>query len=106
MKLPETNYWITNMLESYDRVSDLNFTVGKQLQVETAGQLVPVGVAPAIETLTPFQTEVTALNLIQGNKRLLDDLATHGSCDLAHSLANKVRFRVNIFTQQGHLSIV
>ncbi len=106
MKLPETNYWITNMLESYDRVSDLNFTVGKQLQVETAGQLVPVGVAPAIEKLTPFQTEVTALNLIQGNKRLLDDLAIHGSCDLSHALGNKARFRVNVFTQQSHLSIV
>ena len=37
MKLPEINYWITNMLESYERVSGLNFTVGKQLQVETAG---------------------------------------------------------------------
>jgi twitching motility protein PilT len=106
MKLPETNYWITNMLESHDRVSDLNFTVGKQLQVETAGRLVPVDVTPAIDELTPFQTEVTALNLIQGNKRLLDDLAMHGSCDLSHALGNKARFRVNIFNQQGHLSIV
>jgi len=106
MKLPEVDYWITNMLESYERVSDLNFTVAKPLQVETAGQLAPIPVTPEIDELTPFQTEVAALNLIQGNKRLLDDLATHGSCDLAHSLANKVRFRVNIFTQQGHLSIV
>ena len=106
MKLPEVDYWITNMLESYERVSDLNFTVAKPLQVETAGQLAPIPVTPEIDELTPFQTEVAALNLIQGNKRLLDDLANHGSCDLAHSLANKVRFRVNIFTQQGHLSIV
>ena len=106
MKLPEINYWITNMLESYKRVSDLNFTVGKQLQVETAGQLVPVDVTPEITELTPFQTEVAALNFIQGNKRLLDDLAIHGSCDLSHALGNKARFRVNIFTQQGHISIV
>ena len=106
MKLPEVNYWITNMLESYQRVSDLNFTVGKPLQVETAGQLAPIAVAPEINELTPFQTEVAALNFIQGNKRLLDDLAVHGSCDLAHSLAHKARFRVNIFTQQGHFSIV
>ena len=106
MKLPEVDYWITNMLESYERVSDLNFTVARPLQVETAGQLAPISVTPEINELTPFQTEVTALNLIQGNKRLLDDLATHGSCDLAHALANKTRFRVNVFTQQGHLSIV
>jgi twitching motility protein PilT len=106
MKLPEVNYWITNMLESYQRVSDLNFTVGKPLQVETAGQLAPITFAPEINELTPFQTEVAALNFIQGNKRLLDDLAIHGSCDLAHSLAHKARFRVNIFTQQGHFSIV
>ena len=106
MKLPEVNYWITNMLESYERVSDLNFTVAKPLQVETAGQLVPITVKPEIHELTPFQTEVAALNLIQGNKRLLDDLAVHGSCDLSHALGNKARFRVNIFTQQGHYSIV
>jgi twitching motility protein PilT len=106
MKLPEVNYWITNMLESYERVSDLNFTVGKPLQVETAGQLVPITVSPEIKELTPFQTEVTALNLIQGTKRLLDDLSVHGSCDLSHALGNRARFRVNIFTQQSHLSIV
>ena len=106
MKLPEVNYWITNMFEAYERVSDLNFTVAKPLQVETAGQLVPINIDPEVKELTPFQTEVTALNFIQGNKRLLDDLAVHGSCDLSHALGNKARFRVNIFTQQGHLSIV
>ncbi|KPJ97423.1 MAG: twitching motility protein [Desulfobacterales bacterium SG8_35] len=106
MKLPEVNYWITNMLESYESVSDLNFTVGKPLQVETSGQLAPITVKPGIKELTPFQTEVAALNFIQGNKRLLDDLAIHGSCDLSHALENRARFRVNIFTQQGHFSIV
>jgi len=106
MQLPEINYWITNMLESYERVSDLNITVGKPLQVETGGQLVQINVTPEVNELTPFQTEVAALNFIQGNQRLLDDLATHGSCDLAHSLGNKARFRVNIFTQQSHFSIV
>ncbi len=106
MKRPEINYWITNMLESYEKVSDLNFTVAKPLQVETSGQLVPISVTPEIKELTPFQTEVAALNLIQSNKRLLDDLAVHGSCDLSHALGNRARFRVNVFTQQSHLSIV
>ena len=106
MKLPEINYWITNMLESYEKVSDLNFTVARPLQVETAGQLAPINITPEIKELTPFQTEVTALNLIQGNQRLLDDLANHGSCDLSHALGNRARFRVNVFTQQGHFSVV
>ncbi|MGW8287035.1 MAG: type IV pilus twitching motility protein PilT [Desulfobulbales bacterium] len=106
MKLPEVDYWITNMLKSYEMVSDLNFTVGRPLQVETSGQLAPISVTPEINELTPFQTEVTALNLIQGNQRLLDDLAFHGSCDLAHAIADKTRFRVNVFTQQGHYSTV
>jgi len=106
MKLPEINYWITNMLESYNKVSDLNFTVGKPLQVETSGQLVSIPISPEVKELTPLQTEAVALNLIQGNKRLLDDLAQHGSCDLSHTLGNKARFRVNVFTQQGHYSIV
>ena len=75
MKLPEINYWITNMLESYNKVSDLNFTVGKPLQVETSGQLVSIPISPEVKELTPLQTEAVALNLIQGNKRLLDDLA-------------------------------
>ncbi|MDA8417590.1 MAG: PilT/PilU family type 4a pilus ATPase, partial [Desulfobacteraceae bacterium] len=59
-----------------------------------------------VSTLTPFQTEVLALNLINGNRRLLDDLAHNGSCDLSYSLEGKARFRVNIFSQKGNLSTV
>jgi len=106
MKQPEVDYWITSMLETYDNVSDLNITVGRPLQVETSGQLVPVKVDPDITELTPFQTEVFALNLINNNRRLLDDLATHGSCDLSYWLGNKARFRVNVFSQKSHVSTV
>ncbi len=56
--------------------------------------------------MTPFQTEVFALNLIRGNKRLLNDLIVHGSCDLSHSLEDKARFRVNIFYQKNHLTTI
>ena len=77
MKQTEIDYWITSMLETYGNVSDLNITVDKPLQVETSGQLVPVSVEPPVPALTPFQTEVFALNLIGGNKRLLDDLVKH-----------------------------
>jgi len=94
------------MLETYDNVSDLNITVGKPLQVETVGQLAPVKVEPPVDSLTPFQSEVFALNLIGGNKRLLDDLARHGSCDLSYWLGQTARFRVNVFSQKTNLSTV
>ncbi|MBU4178033.1 MAG: type IV pilus twitching motility protein PilT [Desulfurivibrionaceae bacterium] len=106
MKQTETDYWITSMLETYGNVSDLNITVGKPLQVETSGQLVPVTVEPPVPSLTPFQAEVFALNLIGGNKRLLDDLVKHGSCDLSYWLGQKARFRVNVFSQKTNLSTV
>ncbi|TBV82698.1 MAG: PilT/PilU family type 4a pilus ATPase [Desulfobulbaceae bacterium] len=106
MKEPEVDYWITTMLESHDHVSDLNLTVGRPPQVEAAGRLIPVAVTPPVKELTPFQTEVFALNLIRGNKRLLNDLIVHGSCDLSHSLEDKARFRVNIFYQKNHLTTI
>lgn len=106
MKKTEIDYWIAAMLESHSNVSDLNITVGKTLQVESAGLLVPVKVAPPVAELTPFQTEVFALNLIGNNRRLLRDLVETGSCDLSYSLSDKARFRVNIFTQKGYFTTV
>lgn len=106
MKQPEIDYWIASMLAASDKVSDINMTVGRPLQVESSGQLMPVQVTPEVNDLTPFQTEVFALNLIGGNKRLLKDLARHGSCDLSYWLGRKARFRVNIFSQKENLSTV
>ncbi len=106
MKKPEIDYWITSMLEAYSGVSDLNFTVGKTLQVEAAGKLVSVQVVPPVAELTPFQAEAFALNLIGNNKRLLSDLVSTGSCDLSYSLGEHARFRVNIFTQKGCFTTV
>ncbi len=106
MKKTEIDYWMTAMLDSHSNVSDLNITVGKVLQVESAGQLVPVQVTPPVDELTPFQTETFALNIIGNNKRLLKDLVETGSCDLSYSLSNKARFRVNVFTQKGYFTTV
>lgn len=106
MRQQEINYWIAAMLNKHERVSDLNITAGKPLQVESDGILVPVEVQPPVEELTPFQTEVFALNLIGANQRLLRDLITRGSCDLSYSLNDEDRFRVNVFHQKGHLSTV
>jgi twitching motility protein PilT len=106
MKKNEIDYWIARMLEAYKNVSDLNITVGKTLQVESSGVLVPVDIEPPVKALTPFQTEVFALNLIGNNRRLLKDLVNTGSCDLSYHLSDRARFRVNIFTQKGYLTTV
>lgn len=94
------------MLKTYSGISDLNFSVGHPLQVEDWGELKQVFVDPPIEALTPYQTEQIALSLMQGNRRLIYDYLTAGSCDCSYSLEGAARFRVNIFRQQGHFSIV
>ncbi len=65
MRKNETDHILTRMLDSHKNVSDLNLTVGKPPQVESAGVLLPVEMRPPIKELTPFQTEVMALNLSQ-----------------------------------------
>jgi twitching motility protein PilT len=106
MKKPETDYILTAMLDSHESVSDLNLTAGKPLQVETYGELTPVDMKPSLKTLTAFQTEILALNLIGRDRRLTETLLKDGSCDLSYSLPGKARFRVNVFSQSGHYSIV
>jgi twitching motility protein PilT len=106
MKKAEIDYWIAAMLGAYDGVSDLNITVGKSLQVEANGQLMPVQIEPPIGELSPFQTEAFALNLIGGSRRMLRELVENGSCDLSYNLSDKARFRVNIFTQKGYITTV
>jgi twitching motility protein PilT len=106
MRKPEIDDLLTTMLESNDNVSDLNLTVDRPPQVESSGQLVGVPTDPPLESLTPFQTEVFALNLVNGDRRLSQILVTQGSCDLSYALGAKARFRVNIFQQRGNLSIV
>src|SRR5262245_65739318 len=91
---------------SQKNVSDLNITVDKPLQVEAAGELVPVAIEPPVDRLTPFQTEILALNIINRNRRLTEDLLRTGSCDCSYSLGQKARFRVNVFTQRGNYSVI
>ncbi|MBF0376371.1 MAG: PilT/PilU family type 4a pilus ATPase [Desulfamplus sp.] len=106
MQKQEIDYILTKMLESNENVSDLNFTPGKPLQVETSGVLVPVKMDPDFKILTPFQTEIFAMNLIKQDRRLTEMLLTHGSCDLSYALGDKARFRVNVFSRAGQYSIV
>jgi twitching motility protein PilT len=106
MRKAEIDDMLAAMLDSHGNVSDLNITVDRPLQVESSGELVGVPVTPPVDALTPFQTEIFALNLINGDRRLCQFLVEQGSCDSSYWLAGKARFRVNIFTQRSNFSIV
>ena len=106
MRKQQIDYMLTTMLESHDNVSDLNVTVDKPFQVESSGELLPVSFTPPIRQLTPFQTEILALNLINRDRRLTKALLSEGSCDTSYQLAGKARFRVNVFSQKGCYSTV
>jgi twitching motility protein PilT len=108
MRRSELDYILNTMLDSQSNVSDLNITVGKPPQVESSGQLTPVAFAGGVnlDKLTPFQTEILSLNLVNSDRRLSEILISQGSCDLSYALPEKARFRVNIFSQRGSYSIV
>jgi twitching motility protein PilT len=96
---------IERMLLVSDKISDLNFSVGQPPQVEINGKLTPVQPL-GLQKLMPYQTEVIAMTLMQGNPDAAERLANTGTADLSYSLPSRVRFRVNIFQQRGSYSIV
>lgn len=96
---------IERMLLLSDRISDLNFSVGQLPQVEINGKLTPVQPL-GMQKLTPYQTEIIAMTLLQGNPDAAERLARSGTADLSYSLPSRARFRVNIFQQRGVYSIV
>jgi twitching motility protein PilT len=106
MRRNELDYILGTLLDFSKEVSDIIFTVDRPPQVEVCGQLMPVPLTPPLERLTPFQTELIALNLISGSQRLVHDLIRTGSCDSSYTLGDRARFRINIFSQRGSYSIV
>lgn len=106
MRKAEVDHILTTMLETFGNVSDLNITAGKPFQVETSGQLTEVPIDPPMGKLTPFQTEIFAMNLVNSDRRLTEILIREGSCDCSYFLVGKARFRVNIFSQRSNYSIV
>ena len=96
---------IERMLLVSDKISDLNFSVGQLPQVEINGKLTqvqPLG----MQKITPYQTEIIAMALLQGNPDAAERLTSTGTTDLSYSLPSRARFRVNIFQQRGVYSIV
>ena len=96
---------IERMLLVSDKISDLNFSVGQHPQVEINGKLTPVQPL-GMQKLTPYQTEIIAMALMQGNPDAAERLALTGTADLSYSLPSRARFRVNVFQQRGVYSIV
>jgi twitching motility protein PilT len=96
---------IERMLLVSDKISDLNFSVGQLPQVEINGKLTPVQPL-GMQKLTPYQTEIIAMSLMQGSPDAAGRLAHTGTTDLSYSLPSRARFRVNIFQQRGVYSIV
>jgi len=96
---------IERMLLVSDKISDLNFSVGQLPQVEINGKLTPVQPL-GLQKLSPYQTEIIAMTLLQENSEAAERLVSTGTADLSYSLPSRARFRVNIFQQRGVYSIV
>jgi len=106
MRKPEFDIILNLILDLFPEVSDINFTVDKPMQAEVNGVLTGVPVTPPIERMTSFQTESMAMIIVNGSRRLTEDLIRNGSCDASYSLGDRARFRVNIFSQRKNYSIV
>lgn len=96
---------LDKMLAVADNISDLNFSVGRPPQVEINGKLTPVDVK-GLRTLSPYQTEIIAMSLLEGNTDAARRFIQTGSSDIGYAIPSKMRFRVNIFKQRGSISIV
>src|SRR5260370_33750629 len=96
---------LDKMLSVADNISDLSFPVGRPPQVEINGKLTPVEIK-GLRTLTPYQTEIIAMSLLEGNVDGARKLVQTGATDLSYAITSKIRIRVNIFKQRGSISVV
>jgi twitching motility protein PilT len=94
---------LTRIVHAAEGISDLLFVAGKSPQVEVYGRLKSFEAEPV---LTSARIEGLARAIINGNPRLLQDLAEHGSCDCSYTPPSVGRFRVNIYRQNGNYAMV
>jgi twitching motility protein PilT len=93
------------MLDSASGISDLIFSPGRPPQVEKHGELAPVEIK-GLAVLHAPDTARLARDIIGDNGTALRALQEQGACDLSYSLAERARFRVNVFRQRGSFAIV
>jgi twitching motility protein PilT len=79
--------------------SDIHFTVGIQPVGRIDGALIHLGG----EKLTPADTKNIAHEIL--SEKYLEQLEKRGEVDLAYSLPNLGRFRVNVFLQRGSVAV-
>jgi twitching motility protein PilT len=107
MRQPELDAILGAMLDTHPGISDLVFSVGRPLQVETFGELKEAAITtPSIRRLTRYQIEHMALTILGTQRHLLRDLVARGACDCSYALQDRARFRVNIFRQRGNYAII
>jgi len=106
MPTREVDFILHYILDHYPQVSDINVSVGRPFQVEVDGELIPVELPVPLPTLTPFQTETFALQLLNNDRRNSRILLEQGSADLSYVVGDRARFRINIFSARGHYAVV
>jgi twitching motility protein PilT len=97
---------LTAMLQHGQDAPDFLFVVGKLPIAQCHGALQEFPIEGRDGGLSEEEIEQIADLIMDGNKRLVDDFATRGSCDCSYGLPGRARFRVNIFKQRGRHSIV
>src|SRR5580658_9183940 len=94
------------MIGDSEGISDLVFVAGMPLQMEVLGELRPFVSERYESRLTSEWIEIMAGFIINDNPRLRQELKESGSCDCGYTLKDSCRFRVNIYFQNGHYSMV
>jgi len=85
--------------------SDIIFSPGCPPKMVLDGQLQNVPLRD-LTVLTPYQTEMMALNLLSNHRQAFEIFKKTGSADLSYTLEKAGRFRVNIFYQRGSIALV
>jgi twitching motility protein PilT len=107
MSTCEVDTILNHILDEYPTASDINVTVGRPVQVEVDGELRPVVLPASLPALTPFHTEIFALQLLNNDRRSIRALLEQGSADISYSVGDRARFRVNIFSSgRGTYAVV
>jgi twitching motility protein PilT len=81
---------LEKMLSVADNISDLNFSVGRPPQVEINGRLSPVEVK-GLRNLIPYQTEIIAMSLMEGNTDAARRFIQTGSADIGYAMPSRVQ---------------
>ncbi|MDZ4385070.1 MAG: PilT/PilU family type 4a pilus ATPase [Candidatus Moranbacteria bacterium] len=82
--------------------SDLHLVVGRYPTLRIDGRLFPVS---QDAVLTPADTQAMSDVIIGNNEENKNKFLADGQIDLSYNFEDKARFRVNIFFQQGYVSV-